>query len=612
MERGLQTPGTPNRVRFENIPETKKNQRRGSSKRSTSGSEPTFMSPLSFEEIDVKNTPLSSMRSCSEYQRQLSEQNSNKDLHSTPTRKSFWSSWFRSSNSPSQVVHNENSTVTVPSSSSSATKKKMKLAEVGSEESQFLVEKLRFNQANLYEGEDYHYSHSNEGHVGALPCFNLDYDHSDSGYSSHPHYHHPGRRRRNVHDRASFFGESTMAFDYLFGLRLAPAERPMEIELKCLSAPKYYTSRHPSIREETHQTHETNDEDTNRNDHDHSPPSTLNTIRRIPSFRSLSGGILNNAVNPQTSGTESGNRSRATSNAAERARIEMIDSTTQMILLKTLLKDYWQDILILLRRIFPASRGEDLFYESIRLQPFASGAYLRCMLLAGLSSTFFQIYNFVTWPSANQTLSSYGHTIEMFLYINLLIQVLFNVIQLPFRLRIHFLCWESSRAVEVDAAITIIRSMLQSESWLVNKALGKILDGLMIFNLIITEVYLWCSSRTDPLRGLMISLAATNMLTIVARVLVATIFSFSMHDPQVLSEARRRGLSKWDLDVLPTFVYSKAEEVNNSDCPICLCGFEMGEMLISLPCDAKHSFHASCIRQWLQRQNSCPLCQKLI
>ena len=238
------------------------------------------------------------------------------------------------------------------------------------------------------------------------------------------------------------------------------------------------------------------------------------------------------------------------------------------------------------------------------------------MLLAGLSSTVFQIYNLSCWPTADEMRSvsvlGYGHAIEMFLYINLLIQVLFNVIQLPFRLRIHFLCWESSRAVEVDAAITIIRSMLQSESWLVNKALGKILDGLMIFNLIITEVYLWCSSRTDPLRGLMISLAATNMLTIVARVLVATIFSFSMHDPQVLSEARRRGLSKWDLDVLPTFVYSKAEEVNNSDCPICLCGFEMGEMLISLPCDAKHSFHASCIRQWLQRQNSCPLCQKLV
>jgi hypothetical protein len=85
-----------------------------------------------------------------------------------------------------------------------------------------------------------------------------------------------------------------------------------------------------------------------------------------------------------------------------------------------------------------------------------------------------------------------------------------------------------------------------------------------------------------------------------------------MHDPHVLREARRRGLSRLDLDVLPTFFFCRRGEVNNPDCSICLGTFEMGEMLISLPCDQKHSFHAVCIRQWLQRQNSCPLCQKLV
>ena len=72
------------------------------------------------------------------------------------------------------------------------------------------------------------------------------------------------------------------------------------------------------------------------------------------------------------------------------------------------------------------------------------------------------------------------------------------------------------------------------------------------------------------------------------------------------------GLSKIDLETLPTFVYTCREEVVNSDCSICLGGFEMGEMLLSLPCDKKHSFHAQCIRQWLTRQNSCPLCQRLV
>ena len=85
-----------------------------------------------------------------------------------------------------------------------------------------------------------------------------------------------------------------------------------------------------------------------------------------------------------------------------------------------------------------------------------------------------------------------------------------------------------------------------------------------------------------------------------------------MHDPQILSDARKRGLSKYDIEILPTFVYCRNEEINNCDCPICLCSFDIGDMLISLPCNHKHSFHAGCIRQWLQRMNSCPLCNKMI
>ena len=79
----------------------------------------------------------------------------------------------------------------------------------------------------------------------------------------------------------------------------------------------------------------------------------------------------------------------------------------------------------------------------------------------------------------------------------------------------------------------------------------------------------------------------------------------------VLAEARKRGLSRWDIEGLPTFVFTNLEEVNNGDCSICLSPFDLGDMLISLPCDSKHSFHAHCIRQWLTRQNSCPLCQRL-
>ena len=29
-----------------------------------------------------------------------------------------------------------------------------------------------------------------------------------------------------------------------------------------------------------------------------------------------------------------------------------------------------------------------------------------------------------------------------------------------------------------------------------------------------------------------------------------------------------------------------------------------------MPCHIKHIFHGNCIRDWLNRQNSCPLCKQ--
>jgi len=202
--------------------------------------------------------------------------------------------------------------------------------------------------------------------------------------------------------------------------------------------------------------------------------------------------------------------------------------------------------------------------------------------------------------------------IRYFFLSSLTIQLILNIIQLPFRLKIHFLCWESSRAVDVDVAVNIFRTLFSSDNWLLNKFLSNLNDIISILNIVFCEFYLRISNKEDNLRELIISLCATSMLTLACRVAIATAFSISMHDPAVLKAARRAGLSKWDLEVLPTFFYSKKEDVNNEECSICLGQFDLGEMLISLPCDKKHSFHAACIRQWLERQNSCPLCQKMV
>ena len=41
-------------------------------------------------------------------------------------------------------------------------------------------------------------------------------------------------------------------------------------------------------------------------------------------------------------------------------------------------------------------------------------------------------------------------------------------------------------------------------------------------------------------------------------------------------------------------------------CSICLCEYENGDKLVSLPC--KHIFHDDCITSWTDNNQRCPLC----
>ena len=52
-------------------------------------------------------------------------------------------------------------------------------------------------------------------------------------------------------------------------------------------------------------------------------------------------------------------------------------------------------------------------------------------------------------------------------------------------------------------------------------------------------------------------------------------------------------------------------ETENDDdepqcCSICLCEYEQGDKLVSLPC--KHVFHDDCITSWTEQNIRCPLC----
>jgi len=71
-----------------------------------------------------------------------------------------------------------------------------------------------------------------------------------------------------------------------------------------------------------------------------------------------------------------------------------------------------------------------------------------------------------------------------------------------------------------------------------------------------------------------------------------------------------RGASTEQIDQLPTRKFEQ-EKTNNSKekesnkCNICLCEFEDGEDLRTLPCT--HTFHKDCIDKWLKMNKVCPI-----
>lgn len=42
-------------------------------------------------------------------------------------------------------------------------------------------------------------------------------------------------------------------------------------------------------------------------------------------------------------------------------------------------------------------------------------------------------------------------------------------------------------------------------------------------------------------------------------------------------------------------------------CPICFCEYAAGQQIMTLPCS--HFFHKDCIKRWLKRDATCPICK---
>ena len=55
--------------------------------------------------------------------------------------------------------------------------------------------------------------------------------------------------------------------------------------------------------------------------------------------------------------------------------------------------------------------------------------------------------------------------------------------------------------------------------------------------------------------------------------------------------------------------YCEKNNLKLDCCVICTGEFNSNDKVIQLPCNTKHCYHSDCIRTWVSKKTSCPLCR---
>lgn len=68
-----------------------------------------------------------------------------------------------------------------------------------------------------------------------------------------------------------------------------------------------------------------------------------------------------------------------------------------------------------------------------------------------------------------------------------------------------------------------------------------------------------------------------------------------------------------DTKIVENLITNEIKDINKfsiKDCRICLQEFKNGDRYIILPCI--HFFHANCVKTWMEKNNTCPICKFLL
>jgi len=275
-----------------------------------------------------------------------------------------------------------------------------------------------------------------------------------------------------------------------------------------------------------------------------------------------------------------------------------------------------------------AESDRQLFETYFDLHPFATAAFLRAFIACSFCLLLFHIHSLLTWPdelgpgdASGDAKWGNGALARSWL----LTQVVVLTVSIPLRMEVQRALFRVSTARDTQEATRKLRNVLSSSTWRANRQLGRVLLLLMLCGPVLLRGppgLLGCWGLPGGLEGLglvqlqLVSVNSSNLLVAMLRtVLVLSLLYFvQVAAPRQTEGSPSRGLSATTIKRLKRLTFSSAAQAASPDsltqCSVCLEHYEEGDKLLVLPCDDRHNFHEACIRPWLQRTNTCPLCQR--
>jgi len=291
-----------------------------------------------------------------------------------------------------------------------------------------------------------------------------------------------------------------------------------------------------------------------------------------------------------------------------------------------------------------SSSGRNVFHCFL-----LEGGYVRSCVEGSLEGV--KLADFVLGP---QPLSPEAHVRWLWLAL----QIMVALMKLPFRINTMQKLQPLYRntGLNVSEARERLKSIITGRGFKIHAFLGRInqilgLVGLFFYfgeNFIVKKLvetgFLPDVVPPPPPSASLVSTQAlmdvncANLLVAVLRSVLAIAVLKTHADRERRRRARRavaerrRGLLEAEMDALKKETWwgrdNSTEDLNGTNsvdstssssarirpsrplCSICLERFSTGDEIWILPCDERHIFHGDCIKSWLRKNNSCPLCQK--